>query len=65
MEQLPIKIIDVDRSTMYSAARLKATHPIALGDCFAAAEAIKMNYPVVTGDKEFKRLGKMVKVEWI
>ena len=65
MEQLPIRIVAVDRNTMYTAARIKAACRIAPGDCFAAAEAIKTNCPVVTGDKEFKKLGKSLNVEWL
>jgi len=65
MEQLAIKITDVDRDIMYSVAKIKANHAIALGDCFAAAEAKRTDYPVVTGDKEFMKLGKMIQVEWL
>ena len=65
MEQLPIKITDVDRDIMYGVAKIKANHAIALGDCFAAAEAVKTAYPVVTGDKEFRKLGKMIQVKWL
>ena len=65
IEQLPIKIIEADINLMYHTARLKANHPIALGDCMAAALAINQNCPVITGDKEFKKLGNKVKVEWI
>ncbi|OGL41360.1 MAG: hypothetical protein A2042_05575 [Candidatus Schekmanbacteria bacterium GWA2_38_11] len=65
IEQLPIKVLDADRSLIYHAARLKATRPIALGDCIAAALAINLNYSVLTGDKEFKKLGDQVKIEWI
>jgi ribonuclease VapC len=65
IEQLPIKVVDVDRNRMYQAAKLKANHPIALGDCLAASLAVDMNYAVVTGDKEFKKLGNRVKIEWI
>lgn len=65
MEQLPIRIVDVDQSLMYQAARIKANHAIALGDCLAAALAVNEGYPVVTGDKEFHRLRETVKVEWL
>ena len=65
MEQLPIRITHVDRDIMYTVATIKANHAIALGDCFAAAEAVKVDYPVVTGDKEFRKLGKMIQVKWL
>ena len=65
MEQLPIKIIEIDRNIAYQAAKLKANHSIAFGDCFAAVLAISMDYPLLTGDKEFKKLRDKVKVEWM
>jgi len=65
IEQLPIKFIDVGRDFMYKVARLKAYHSLALGDCFAAALGMERRCPVLTGDKEFEKLGKMVKIEWL
>lgn len=65
IEQLPIKVIEVDRDVMYQAAGLKANHAVALGDCMAAALAIQTNYPVITGDKEFNKLGKQVEIKWL
>ncbi len=65
IEQLPIKLVDIDKGLMYQAAKLKANNAIALGDCLAAALAINMNCPVVTGDKEFKRLHNQIRIEWI
>jgi PIN domain nuclease of toxin-antitoxin system len=65
IEQLPIKLVNTDKESMYKVARIKAYHSIALGDCFAAALAIERRAPVLTGDKEFENLGKMVKIEWL
>lgn len=65
MEQLPIEVIEAGAGMAYDAARLKANHSIALGDCFAAALAISKSYPVLTGDKEFRKLGKKIAVEWL
>lgn len=65
IEQLPIKLVEVQKDFMYRVAQLKAHHPIALGDCFAAALAAERRCPVVTGDREFERLGKLVTVEWL
>jgi ribonuclease VapC len=65
IEQLPVEIIEIDRSLMYDAARLKAKHSIALGDCLAAALALNRDYSVVTGDRDFKKLQDQVKIEWI
>lgn len=37
---------------MVAAARLKAEHSIALGDCFAVATAAAHELPLLTGDPE-------------
>jgi predicted nucleic acid-binding protein len=65
MEQLPIEIVDMRKSLMYEAARLKAVHPVAIGDCIAAALAKESNLPVLTGDKEFRRLKDIIQIEWL
>lgn len=65
VEQLPIKLIQVGKDFMYHVSQLKATHPIALGDCFAATLVIERHCPVITGDKEFKRLQKLLTVDWL
>ncbi|MFZ2197116.1 MAG: type II toxin-antitoxin system VapC family toxin [Thermodesulfovibrionales bacterium] len=65
IEQLPVRLIEVRKDFMYEVAQLKARYPIALGDCFAAALAIERRCPVITGDKEFEKLGNLLKVEWL
>lgn len=37
---------------MIEVARIKAEHPIALGDCFAIATAARHDVPLLTGDPE-------------
>ncbi len=44
---------------------LKADHPVSLADCFAAAAAMELGCPVVTGDPEFRQLAGVVQVEWL
>lgn len=65
IEQLPIIIIDADKTITIEAAKLKASYPVAYADCFAAALGVIKKSKVVTGDPEFKKLKKAVKVEWI
>ncbi len=65
IEQLPIRVVEADRDLTIEAAKLKAKHPVAYADCFAAALAIKKNLRLVTGDPEFKKLEKDVKILWI
>ena len=65
IEQLPVAIVDADKSLAVLAGRLKAVYPIAYADCFAAALANQLNTKVVTGDPEFKKLENGVGVEWL
>ena len=65
MEQLLIEVIDVDRSLIMGAALLKSKYALSYADCFAAALAQRENCPVLTGDKEFKQLSSVVKVQFL
>jgi PIN domain nuclease of toxin-antitoxin system len=65
MDQLPISLVNVDRSITYQAARLKARYSVALGDCFAAALAIANKSHVLTGDPEFKNLEGEISIGWL
>ena len=60
----PIMLRGVDRRLVQSAAALKAQHPIAYADAFAAATAQALKLPVVTGDPEFRRLERDVQIVW-
>jgi predicted nucleic acid-binding protein len=64
LDVLPIILRSVDRQLVLAAATLKAAHPIAYADAFAAATANLLNVPVVTGDPEFRRLEPQTKVVW-
>lgn len=64
IDQLPVTIVPADRAATLAAAKIKAVNPIAYGDCFAAALAIKNKCPVVTGDKEFELI-KDISIHWI
>jgi ribonuclease VapC len=64
IEVLPITLRAVDRKLVEAAADLKAHHPIAYADAFAAATASRLGVPVVTGDPEFRALEASVKVLW-
>lgn len=65
MRQLPVTIDDADMEVTIAAAGLKAVHPVAYADCFAAALAIHKKAKIITGDPEFKRFGETLSVEWI
>jgi predicted nucleic acid-binding protein len=65
IEQLPITLVDADLSLTLEAAKLKASHPVAYADCFAAALGKREKAGVITGDPEFKKFGDDVVLEWI
>ena len=64
---LPIDIIGVsdDLALVKQAAIFKAMHKMAYADCFAAALAKLKNAELITGDPEFKALGKEIKIVWL
>jgi ribonuclease VapC len=64
LDVLPITLRNVDRGLVQAAAILKAAHPIAYADAFAAATANLLDVPVVTGDPEFRCLEPETKVLW-
>ena len=63
--RLPITIILPDEALIWKATELKAQYPISYADCFAAATALIHRAAVLTGDPEFKKLTKVVSVEWL
>ena len=65
IDQLPIALIAPDRDQTRQAAELKAGHPIAYADCFAAALALVRKARIITGDPEFRRLERTVSVLWL
>jgi len=65
IEQLPITLVEANKSLTYQAARLKAKYLVAFGDCFAAALAIVNKSQVLTGDPEFKKLEREASINWI
>ncbi len=65
IDQLPITLMEINRTIAYQAAKLKARYAVAFGDCFAAALAIVNQGQVLTGDPEFKNLEKEVSINWL
>jgi len=65
LAELPIEIVSVDWELAQRAAKFKAEIPISFADCIAAALAQIRECAVVTGDKEFQRLERVVQVEWL
>jgi ribonuclease VapC len=63
--QLPIEIVSVDMELGKLAASLKAEHNLPYADCFAAALAQARKATLVTSDKDFERVGDIVRTIWI
>ncbi len=65
LQAYSLKFVEVDAYLALVAAKLKAKHPIALGDCFCAATAKVFDATVVTGDPEFKSLEGGTDILWL
>jgi len=65
LSQLPIEIVPADMHLTKQAAIYKATNKISYADAFAAALSKLKNAELVTGDAEFKSLGKELKINWL
>jgi predicted nucleic acid-binding protein len=65
LPSLPVTVVDNTLEDVIEAARLKAVHGLSFADCFAAATAIREGAALVTGDAEFKKLGKALAIDWV
>lgn len=66
LDALPIAVVDADRDLAARAAVLKAEHGLGLGDSFAAALALRLNMPLMTGDPDFGPLRDAgLELEWL
>lgn len=64
-QQLPIDVIPADNQTVLDAAHIKANHTLSYADAFAVVCAQRSNGIVLTGDKEFESVEKIIRVEWL
>lgn len=65
LQGLPIQGLPVDFSLILQASRLKAKYPLSNADCFAAAQAIRSEASILTGDPEFKAVEALIAIEWL
>ena len=63
--RLPINIILPDSELIWKASEIKAEYTISYADCFAVATALKHKATILTGDPEFKKVERIVTVEWL
>ena len=65
LEAAGIQMAPVERDLALAAAHIKAEHPLAHADAFAAALAANSGSTLVTGDREFKTLEDVVSIHWL
>lgn len=65
LEATKIEFVPVERDLALKVAGIKAEHPLAYADAFAAALAAQRKAVLVTGDPEFKVLGEIVPILWL
>lgn len=65
LSRLPLQIVPVDTTQAFKAAEIKVLHKMAFVDCLAAALAELHGAVMVTGDRDFEKLGRRVQVLWI
>lgn len=65
IQHLGVEIVTADWALTRQAALYKARGGLSYADCFAAALAKAWNAPLVTGDVEFKRVEKEIKIQWL
>lgn len=65
LPSLPVTVVDNSFEDVIEAARLKAAHALSFADCFAASTAARERVPLVTGDREFEKLGRAVDIDWL
>jgi predicted nucleic acid-binding protein len=64
---LPIVLVPATNPRVWRAAELKARYPIAYAGAFAAALAVELGAPLLTGDPDFRALERdgTVEIDWI
>jgi predicted nucleic acid-binding protein len=65
LEATGIEVVVVERELALTAASIKAEHPLAYADAFAAALAVTREATLVTGDPEFKILEPRLSIQWL
>lgn len=65
LEATKIEIVEVGRELAMKAAAIKAGHPLAYADAFAAALAVSEGGILVTGDPEFEQVEDFLSIKWL
>ncbi len=65
IEELPIQIVPITRELVKLAAFQKAKGGLSFADCFVLVVAKKIKAKIITGDPEFKKFEKEIKICWL
>ncbi len=65
LEATAVEFVAAGRGLALRAAEIKAKHPLAYADAFAAALAVEEGGVLVTGDPEFEQLGGTLSIRWL
>ena len=65
LEMTALELVPVERGLALAAAHIKASHPVAYADAFAAALAMETSATLLTGDPEFRLLEDVLPITWL
>ena len=65
VERLAITLTGVGAAEAEAAAVLKVRYKLPYADCFAASLALDRKATLITADRDFKRLGRTIKILWL
>jgi len=65
LKKIPIEAVSATDDLVFKMAEIKADFAISMADCFAVAVALDKKAVILTGDPEFKKVKKVVEIEWL
>jgi len=65
LSRLSVQPVPVDLEQSLKAGEIKTRHKMSYVDCLAAALAMLRQGILVTGDRDFEKLGRQAKILWI
>lgn len=65
LSRLPIEIVPVDQEQALKASEIKSFHKLSFVDCVAGSLAELRNSTLVTADRDFKKVGRRIRVLWL
>lgn len=65
VKRYPLELVSATDERVLQAAEIKSEYRIALADCFAVALAREKGGAILTGDPEFKKVERLVEIEWL